>query len=695
MLELNAKELKLHLDSRDNAPKLLAENENYFGTVAASKLKAILPLKYNTAFEELGCIGYQPVLEELTATIKISRSAGYGGNLCSKGSMEYVRFFLDYGSNTWQDMGMVAVNVHDIPDSKDCDNVLEKPISYVVRLKIDPKNLLCTKPNLPKLRAILSWNTPLVANQPNQPVAWGDMKEANIQIAPMVLLLPNFPFDKIGSLLTSAIKNPTVSLANLAASSFNGKEKLELAQEAIIAPKVELAELTKLYANDKIKVEAERIGVKFLHEATFSNNQSIMLQNQNIFSAAGLDWASSIKKFLSLKGNTSYEELYCVGLDYHKEALVASIKVKKASGYSGNLCTKGSKEYVGFWIQSDADCVWRYAGTSFVNAYDIPMPSDGLAYSVVLPFDFAKYRNPCGKPTVLKVRAVLSWNVPPSTTNPKVIPYWGNILDSYVQIAPGKAWDGKSPVMITLGGISVDNIDNTTGLTKPGAKLEFNQASTYNNSPFAGTIVMQGLSDPLKGMKYRVKVRNLVTGQEYYINNQLNLLGYDTNTNQIIHPVITPVGDYYVYQDYLHNIDSVLARFNPGTNDLLEVILENENGSSVSQKIQMDSLLPQISLNIEKSGCGGYAKGDVIKGTFSVNDSFLLNYSLSSSLAPNVYSGTTNIPNASNPTGAFAFNTAGSASPCGSINMSATQKTIHNSVVAGYTVYAGEVVCLK
>jgi hypothetical protein len=696
MLQLSDSELKIHLDNRSNAPKLLAGNANYFGALSDSKIKAVFPLKYNTAFEELGCIGYQPILEELTATIKITRTSGYGGNLCSNGSLEYVRFFLDYGNGTWQDMGMTAVNVHDLPDSKDCDGAIEKPISYVVRLKIDPKQLLCSTANLPKLRAILSWNTPLAANMPNPIVAWGDMKEAQIQIAPMVLLKPNFPLESIGSLLTTAIQNPTVSLANIASTSLATKDKLSLAQNAILSPKVELAELNSLYTSNKIKVEPERIGAKILNEAIVSKNQITMLQNQSIFTAAGLDWASSIKNFLALNGNTSYEQLYCVGLDYQKEALVASLNIKKSSGYSGGLCTNGSKEYVGFWIQTDVDCAWHFAGSAFVNVFDIAIPANGLAYSVVLPFDFSKYRNPCGKPTILKVRAVLSWNVAPSSTDPKAVPYWGNIVDSYIQIAPGKGWDGKNPVMITLGGLSVDNINATTGLSKPGAKFEFNQAGTYDNSPFAGTIVMQGLSAPLAGMKYRVKVHNLATNQAYYLNSPLVLLGYNTSTNQITHPIVTPdANNYYEYKDYLNNIDSILARFNPGTNDLLEITLENDNGSSVSQRIQMDSILPQISLIIEKSGCGGYTKGDTINGTFSVNDAYLQSYTLSSSLAPNIYSGTTNVPNAGNPTGAFHFNTIGSGSPCGSINMSATEKTIHDSVSTGYTVYTGEVVCLK
>lgn len=692
MLQLTDKELKVHLEHRSNTPRLLATNQNYFGTLEQSKLKAVFPLKYNTAFEGLSCIGYHPKMEELTATIQIYRSSGYGGGLCAKGSMEYVRFFLDYQDGaSWQDMGMVAVNVHDIPDSKDCSGKLEKPVAYVVRLKIDPKNMICSRPNLPKLRAVLSWNVPLQPDRPFQTVAWGDAKETQIQIAPLILLAPTFPIEKIGNLLTAAIENPGISLNVLAGTLPGSGAKLKELKEAIVAPKVELAELVQLYEGEKVKIEPERMGVKILHETVYAASEQLSLQSQHIFAAAKLNWAESLKKFLSLKGNTSYEELHCVGLDYHREALVATLKVKKPNGYSGNLCSRGSKEYVGFWIQTEEECTWKYIGTSFVSVHDVSNAGDGLSYSVILPYDFSGLKNECSKPVVIKIRAVLSWNVPPSTKDHTVIPYWGNIVESYIQIAPGKKWDGKSPVMITLGGVAVDNINPVSGLTKPGAKLEFNQAAVYDNSPFGGTIVMQGLSHPLAGMKYRVKIKNMITALEYYLNSPLQLIGYDTSTNQITHPVVYPdMNGYYLYQSYLNNISSVLARFNPGTNDLLEISIEHENMSMVTQRIQMDNEVPVIALKTNKGGCGGYVNGDTITGTFTVNDTYLLNYSLSSTLAANVYSGTTNVIN-----GTFAFNTAGSASPCGSINLYAVQKTIMDSAVAGSSRYASEVVCLK
>lgn len=689
--QLTDKELKLHLDYRSKYASLLAENQNFFGTNPTIKQKAVFPLKYNTGFEELGCIGYQPVMEELTATVNIRRPNGYGGTLCSKGSTEYVRFFLDYGDGFgWKDVGMTAVNMHDIPDTKDCDGKLEKPLSYVVRLKIDPKQFLCSKPNLPRLRAVLSWNSPLPEDQPFPFIAWGDARETTIQISPLLLLGPLFPMDTIASLLAKAIKNPNVSLNTLAANTFKGDEKLTAAANAIVAPKVELAELVKQYG--KLKVEPERMGVKILNEAVASMSPAVMSANNQIFTAAGLDWAASLKKFIALKGNTTYEELHCVGADYHKEALVATLQVKKTAGYSGDLCKSGSKEHVAFWIQTEPECKWVYAGSAFVTAHDIDVKG-GLSYSVVLPFDFSKYRKPCSTPVVLKVRGVLSWNVAPSTTDPNKVPYWGNIVDSYVQIAPGFIGNGKNPVIITMGGVAVDHIDDTTGLTDNNAVIEFNQAGVPAGAPFAGTIVIQGVSDPFAGSKYRVKVRNLNTGSEYYVNGGLQLLGYDPSTNTILHPIIFPdnnVDNYYTYQPYLKNIDSVLARFQPGTNDLLEITIENQGGGSVTHRIQMDHQSPVITLTIEKDGCGGYNKGDVIKGTFSVHDTYIHYYALSNSFnVANNLSGTTNMP-----VTAFSFPTAG-GSPCGSISLIAYEKTIWNSVGTGNYTHRSEVVCLK
>jgi hypothetical protein len=684
------KDLLQHIDHRNNFFKLLAVNKNFFGTNPELKLPIVFPLKYDSNFEEIGCVGYHPVLSELAATIKIKRSNGYSGGLCTNGSIEYVRFFLDYGSG-WQDMGVSSVNVHDLPDSKDCSGAIEKPISYTVRLKINPKHLSCKVANLPKVKAILSWNSAPPAGNPNPNIIWGDSKEVNIQVSPLTLLFPSFPIDKFGLLINKAMLNPQASIAGIASTLPNGLEQLKELQTALVAPKVEIGDLIKLYAAQKVVVEPERIGAKILAESLTTKNPSIVAANKNLFSSVALDWDKSIVKFQALNGNTSFEELHCVGADYKHQALVATFKVKKSSGYSGDLCSKGSKEYVGFWIQSEPSCKWEYVGTSFVNAFDVAMSADGLSYSVVLPIDLTKYQRNCDAPVILKVRGVLSWNVAPSTTNPAKVPYWGNIVDSYIQVAPGAVIDTSKPVMITLGGVSIDNINDATGLTKPGAFIEINHTATYPGSPFGGIIVMQGLTDPYQGMKYRVKVTNLNDGTSYYLNNRLYLLGYDIATNTITHPHIDPdASNYYTYQSIYGNLDMILANFTPGTNDKLQITLELLGGGSVSKTIQMDSVGIQTSLVVEKAACGGYAKGDHIKGTFSVTEPWLVNYILASGFAPNTYSGTTSIG-----VTAFDFDTSGSTSPCGAISLTGTVKTIISSVTPGYPFYNSVTVCLK
>ena len=687
---LSDKELLQHVDHRNNVFKLLAVNQNFFGTNPQLNLPIVFPLKYDSNFEEIGCVGYHPVLSELAATIKIKRSSGYSGGLCSRGSIEYVRFFLDYGAG-WQDMGVSGVNVHDLPDSKDCAGAIEKPISYTVRLKIDPKHLSCKVPNLPKVKAILSWNSAPPAGNANPNISWGDSKEANIQIGALNILFPSFPFDKFGSLLNKAILNPQTSIAGIASTLPGGLDQLKELQTVMLAPKVEIGELVKLYAAQKIVVEPERIGTKILAEALVTKNPAIVMANKALFSSVALDWDKSIVKFQALNGNTSFEELFCVGADYGNQALVATLKVKKSSGYSGDLCSKGSKEYVGFWIQSEPNCKWEYAGTSFVNAYDVTMAADGLSYTVVLPIDLTKYQRNCEAPVILKVRGVLSWNVAPSTTNPAQVPFWGNVVDSYIQIAPGAVVDTSKPVMITLGGVSVDNIIDATGLTKPGAFIEINHTPTFSGSPFGGIIVMQGLTDPYKGMKYRVKVTNLNNGTSYYLNNRLYLLGYDIATNTITHPHIDPdAANYYTYQSIYGNLNMILANFTPGTDDKLQITLELLGGGSVSKTIQMDSTGIQTTLVVEKAACGGYAKGDHIKGTFSVTEPWLVNYILSSGFAANTYSGTTSIG-----VTPFDFDTSASTTPCGGISLNGTVKTIINSVIPGYPFYNSVTVCLK
>ncbi len=147
-----------------------------------------------------------------------------------------------------------AFNAHDIPTEKDCDKKPEKPIDYVVRLKINPKKYVCTKPNLPRVKAVLSWNNIPAPNDPNLTSGsyiWGDVKEEHIQISPIIFFIPDFPLQDIGSLLETAVLNPEVSLNDIATTIPEGTASLKNAKKELLSGKVDFQELADTYKEAK------------------------------------------------------------------------------------------------------------------------------------------------------------------------------------------------------------------------------------------------------------------------------------------------------------------------------------------------------------------------------------------------------------------------------------------------------------
>ncbi len=86
-------------------------------------MKPVKPMKANTKYEELKCIGFYPDRDLLEAVIDVKLPYGYKGNLCSAGSFEHVRFFVDWDgdgdfTDAGEDVGIASVNVHDIFDGE-------------------------------------------------------------------------------------------------------------------------------------------------------------------------------------------------------------------------------------------------------------------------------------------------------------------------------------------------------------------------------------------------------------------------------------------------------------------------------------------------------------------------------------------------------------------------------------------------
>src|SRR5262249_51657131 len=153
-------------------------------------------------------------------------------------------------------------------------------------------------------------------------------------------------------------------------------------------------------------------------------------------------------------GNETYEEIGCVGLNPRTTDLVTTIHLKLSSGYSGNLCSAGSYEYVAFWVDWEDGGGWHYVGTPSVNVHAIaPIPAGGVSDAPSPRFpELLSQRQPCGEgPKPARIRAVLSWATPPSTTDPYKVPYWGGHAETLILIPPGEPISGGGPQLDTIG----------------------------------------------------------------------------------------------------------------------------------------------------------------------------------------------------------------------------------------------------
>ena len=87
---------------------------------------------------------------------------------------------------------------------------------------------------------------------------------------------------------------------------------------------------------------------------------SLLLTNPNYF---GNLIDSKQKPVQQIIGNTSYEELKCVGFNPELSRLEGVVWIKQPSGFDGGICTHGSLEYVSFYLSFDDGATWLPQGT--------------------------------------------------------------------------------------------------------------------------------------------------------------------------------------------------------------------------------------------------------------------------------------------------------------------------------------------
>ncbi len=437
----------------------------------------------STLWEQLTCVGYNPDTSRLEGVIAVKLASGYSGGLCTNGSTEFVRFFIDWGAG-FVDAGLASVKVHDIPDSP----TVQHPLEYSVELALPVADhrRICSHPVLPRVRAVLSWNIPPNLD-PNQIPIFGNHLDAHIQVSPLLELVPVQIATGLAAAALPSASAPSLSLVALA-KAYSGQN---VPSHRFLLPA--LAPLLQSTPPTEHPLAAEAVELK----------------------ALGLDLKAAAGAVLQGGGDTSYEQLTCVGLASDFDTLAGVIHVKRPFGYSGDLCHAGSLEYVAFWADWNNDGNFdEYLGTAEVRVHDLggALPADGLAYAVTLfSPSFVRHLRACSHPMIVRIRGVLSWAVAPSTTDPNALNTWSNRLDALVQLRPGRASDGLIDAIYRVGGVALPDISPATSLAYPSLVLSSACSQTAMDRPWGDLVTIQGRiynTGPANSVRYRVRYKS-------------------------------------------------------------------------------------------------------------------------------------------------------------------------------------------
>ena len=558
-------------------------------------------ISLDTSYEELGCVGYNPEFRRIEAVVYIKRHTGYGGGLCGAGSREYVRFYLSFDDGaTWEDQGDVSFVVWDLAFDG-------ARLEYAVNRDIAPYEAACTRPRLPIVRAILSWNDEPPPNTPNFPPHWGNVRDARIQIgaAPSIIL----------SDLVDVAKLPDF------ATLIDPAHKVPLLEKSLSA--------TDLVAAYRGKGVPEH---RFLSAeiANFIASPAITTQP-----AIGIDWSKVIPGFLAGSGDTTYEQLDCIGYDALRGLLVGVVHLKLPNGYSGGLCSRGSPEYLAFWVDWGDGGGFHFVGTGQVRVHDIPgipLPG-GLYYAAFVPFNPADHRRPCGEgPIFATVRAVLSWNSEPNHADPDQTPRWGNRLDTRVHILPGVRLGVGEPFLWLVGDVPYDHINAAGRAT--GHTIITNLH--VSDSPFGGRVTLAGfIGGATTSTRYRIMRRRDDEALFTPYSNPFEIKRFDSS-GALPEITVTPDGaGYYAYYDVapVHVADNLIGVWDSTGTDhghrfeiRIDVAVDADPVHDIPSNgvnVLVDNRAPDalLSLDLGVGGeCADFLPGAIINGHFTATD---------------------------------------------------------------------------
>jgi hypothetical protein len=598
-----------------------------------------------TYWEQLQCVGFNPDVSRLEAVIRVKQPGGYSGGLCGAGSHEYVRFFVDYHDGAgYQDAGLTSCKVADIPDPAP---QTKHPLHYMVYLFLNDEAhrrfTSCDTAVIPSVRAILSWNT-IPSLNPNDIPHFGNVLNADIQLRRKRIIIWADLIKELGI-----------------------KEKLDI--------------LPKIDDDFKVPVIDKPLPPIELHYKTYKGAgvedhrtffSSVLPQLPDVaqfqepevaydleaVSKLGVNIGDLTKIilnpiFVDNTANINYEEMTCVGLNTNTDTLGAVIKIKKSSGFSGNMCTAGSKEHVAFWADWNNDGTYdEYLGTASVIVHDVTnIPKEGLFYNVALPVDFTKRLKACEAPNVIRIRGVMSWQTLPSTTDPNALNFYGNRIDVRVQVRPGQQDAGKLGInLFDVNGVAISNIDQVAISTRGHA---YSGGSFPNAAyPFGGLIKLSGMltnSGASSSTFYKVQFLDTSSGtwQNVMDKQKFQIIEGSVQTLHDQDPSLTSGWLTYLpavpakaeklsllafwdsgSRNGLYKLRVLFTKdpaFNPATITYSsEVFVYLDNTGYTVNGAPSTTLDPGSTLDVIIAGgdCKFYKKGDIINGQLKVQDKY-------------------------------------------------------------------------
>ena len=513
----------------------------------------------DTTYEQLVCIGFNPVLNLLSATIKVKLPYGFNGGLCTNGPFEYVRFWVNYDNGLgWTEIGTTRVNTHDILDSLDCCKFPTKPLYYTLSINFEPDHKQCETPVLPRIRATLSWNS--------VPSNWGNTLEATIQSL-------SATSNSVATVVYTGLdSNSPIDHMDFPDSVGEGySDRCIPGQEVLSTSQTEVAEV-QLDAGPNVVFEE--------------------------LTCLGLDWGqSSLVATVHIKQRRGYLATPCQNHSFEYVSFWADWN---------DTCS---------WVYLGTT---KFNVHNFFTA-----PSTGLMYTAVLPVDVTKFSAPCNKTKIARVRAALAFNqIPPQPpilpirgnyieTHVHLQPYnleinptiprirlIGNVPLQEIQTTPNGPISGMTieKAFIVGHGFADPSGDNS----RP--------------CPFGGTIIIRG--EPFVGHSYRLMVRPYPPPPLNPDYPGLAVLDYIEVTDLTHpHPGIpvriypSPEG-YFNYLAPLNNFENVLSWWTPKQGSW-QIRLEMAQFSQMTGKYSHEGYSPWYMVLVNQRDPPPYAYLDI------------------------------------------------------------------------------------